>query len=489
MASSAASSVNKAMETSMNRLSTGLRINTAADDAAGVAIASRLTSEIRGTNQAIRNASDGQALIDTAEGAHSEIVNILQRMRELSVQAANDTNSADDRTNLQAEVDQLVAEIDRISAVTTWAGKDLLNGTGSGAGAASFSFQIGTATNAEDHITVEIDAMSADALGVGAAGTVDAVTAITASGAATGGASLTLGGTNTARTLTVGGGIDDGFEVPLITEMNNTIAAGEDENVTLNQTTRSAVTLTFDDTNTAFGAGDIISFKIGDDAISVTLADNDGLQADTPEGVAAQVMAAIEADANLNSKLTVSRTGGVLTLAQNSVAETIALKIDGQDISISLSKTDQYTDNRNGVAEQLKVAIQAKIDDGTLSSNLSVSRTGAVLTLTQGAGGGALSMASASSARTAIDDIDLAIATVNTQRANLGAVSNRLDSTVSNLTNISTNLEAGRSRIQDADFAAESTNLAKSQILQQASTAMLAQANASKQGVLSLLQG
>jgi len=489
-AAAAASSVNKMQENAMERLSTGQRINTAADDAGGVAIASRLTSEIRGTNQAIRNAMDGQAMIDTAEGAHNEIVNILQRMRELSVQAANDTNSAADRTNLQAEVDQLVDEIDRISSVTTWAGKDLLNGTGNGAGSASFSFQIGTATNAEDHITVSVDAMSADALGVGTAGTVDVVSAITASGAATGGATLTLGGTDTSRTLTVAGGIADGFEVPLLTGVNNTIAAGEDGNLTINQTTRSAVTLTFDDTNAAFAAADIISFKIGEDTISVTLADDNGIEATTAEGAAEQVRAAIQAkidDGTLNSKLTVSRAAGVLTLSQNSVGETVALKIGGHDISVTLSKTDQYTDDINGVAEQLKVAIQAKIDDGTLSANLNVSRANGVLTLTQG--GASVSMASATSARSAIDDIDAAIAQVNTQRANLGAVSNRLDSTVSNLTNIATNLEAGRSRIQDADFAAESTNLAKTQILQQASTAMLAQANASKQGVLSLLQG
>jgi flagellin len=127
MASAAASSVNKSMETSMTRLATGSRINTAADDAAGVAIASRLTSEIRGTNQAVRNAMDAQAMIDTAEGAHNEIVNILQRMRELAVQAANDTNDADDRDNLQAETDQLVDEIDRIATVTTWAGVSLLD--------------------------------------------------------------------------------------------------------------------------------------------------------------------------------------------------------------------------------------------------------------------------------------------------------------------------------------------------------------------------
>jgi len=268
MAASAASSVNKDMETSMERLSTGKRINSASDDAAGVAIASRLTSEIRGTNQAIRNAQDGQALIDTAEGSHKEVENLLQRMREVAVQAASDTNDVDDRVNLQTEFDELVSEIDRIASSTTWAGQDLLNGTGGTAGA--FTFQIGANTGADDKITVTIAAIDSSGTGLDITG-------------------LTM------------------------------------------------------DTNTSAGA--------------------------------------------------------------------------------------------------------------------------------------------------TIDKIDTAIKTLNTQRAELGAVSNRLDNTVSNLTNIAINLEGGKGRIEDADYAAESTSLAKSQILQQASTAMLAQANASKQNVLSLLQG
>merc|ERR1711966_117180 len=131
-AAASASSVNRDMETSMARLSSGKRINSASDDAAGVAISSRLSSEIRGTDQAIRNSLDGQALIDTAEGAHSEIENILQRMREVAVQSANDTNNSQDRANLQAEMDAMGTEIDRIAGTTTWAGANLMNGGSSG---------------------------------------------------------------------------------------------------------------------------------------------------------------------------------------------------------------------------------------------------------------------------------------------------------------------------------------------------------------------
>ena len=171
MAQAAASSVNKSMEVSMERLSTGKRINAASDDAAGVAIASRLTSEIRGTNQAIRNAMDGQALLDTAEGAHIEITEILQRMREISVQAANDTANANDRNQLEQEFESLSNEIDRIARVSSWAGKELLNGTltgnnGSGTGSASFDFHIGSRTNTADTITTTIGSMRASVLGV-----------------------------------------------------------------------------------------------------------------------------------------------------------------------------------------------------------------------------------------------------------------------------------------------------------------------------------
>jgi flagellin len=138
-AAASASSVNRDMETSMARLSSGKRINSASDDAAGVAISSRLTSNIRGTDQAIRNSLDGQALIDTAEGAHKEIENILQRMREVAVQAANDTNNQQDRDNLQAEMDAMSAEINRIAGTTTWAGTKMLDAESS-----DFSFGLVT---------------------------------------------------------------------------------------------------------------------------------------------------------------------------------------------------------------------------------------------------------------------------------------------------------------------------------------------------------
>jgi flagellin len=370
MAQAAASSVNKDMELSMERLSTGKRINGASDDAAGVAIASRLTSEIRGTNQAIRNAMDGQALIDTAEGAHQEIENILQRMRELAVQGANDTNSTADRTALQAEMDALTSEIDRIAETTSWAGISLMDGSTQPA-TNGFEFQVGSRTATEDTINTTIDSMKASALSV----------------SGTQNPSILLGTAPTTTTFA------------------------------LDVSAPAAPTLTVGGTATD---GDIFAFTL--DGISFSVV------ADIDPGV------------------------------------------------------DAYEDSVSGIAHQISDTIN---DQGIAGVTASVTAAGEVTI----AKAGGLSLASNTTSQTAIGLIDTAIQTVNTQRAELGAISNRLDSTVSNLTNISANLQAGRGRIEDADFAAETTSLAKSQILQQASTAMLAQANASKQNVLSLLQG
>ena len=369
MAQAAASSVNKDMELSMERLSTGKRINGASDDAAGVAIASRLSSEIRGTNQAIRNAMDGQALIDTAEGAHQEIENILQRMRELAVQGANDTNSSADRTALQAEMDALTSEIDRIANTTSWAGLNLMDGSTQPA-TNGFEFQVGSRTASSDTITATIDSMKASALSV--SGTQSPSILL---GTAPGTMTLALDtSTATAPTLTVGGTATDG------------------------------------------------------DTFAFTL-----------EGISFSI------DADVGA-------GG-----------------------------DKYEDSVTGIAAQIVDEINAAGIAGTTASHAA-----GVITVAKAGG---LSLTSNTTSQTAIGLIDTAIETVNAQRAELGAISNRLDSTVSNLTNISSNLQAGRGRIEDADFAAETTSLAKSQILQQASTAMLAQANAAKQNVLSLLQG
>jgi flagellin len=365
-ASAAASSVNRDLETSMARLSTGKRINSAADDAAGVAIASRLSSEIRGTDQAIRNALDGQALIDTAEGGHKEIEEILQRMREVAIQSANDTNSSQDRGNLQAEMDALTTEINRIAGVTTWAGNSVMDG-GEAVTTKTFSLQVGAATGTKNQIAVAIGAMDAQ--------------------------TLTVGKTSTSAVA-----VTDGVSATIDTAAST-------------------------DSITAAAGNVITSFKI------------DGISFSSAAGTAADVT---------NVK------------AQNSA---LATSINASEAMKSRGIT----------------ATQANGTDWTkLKLNY--------------AEGSDVFLDTADNARIGITAIDAAIKTVNTQRSELGAISNRLTHTVSNMTNISTNLSAARGGIEDADFALETTQLAKNQILQQASTAMLAQANASKQNVLSLLQ-
>jgi flagellin len=377
----AASSVNRDMETSMARLSTGLRINSARDDAAGVAIASRLSSEIRGTDQAIRNAMDGQALIDTAEGGHKEIENILQRMREIAIQSANDTNDDSDRDNLNAEMKALTTEIDRAASVTTWAGQTMMSSTGS-----SFSFQVGTATGGKNQISITINSMSTSGLGVNGAGT---------------------------RVAT-------DIDASSVTLVNATQADNVFTLKTSGATDATAAKITFKDSN--------------DYAIT---------------GTAGTVQYAFSS--------TTKATSTSPTDAQNAVM--------GAEIAAKI----------NSDAAMVTLGIGATADNTTGAVTLNFKAYESVDTKDQ--------------ALNAVKNIDAAIKSVNTQRSELGAVSNRLSHTVNNLTNISSNLSAAKGGIEDADFAFETTNLAKNQILQQASTAMLAQANASKQNVLSLLQG
>ena len=174
-AASPISMVTSDIEPSMTRLSTGKRINAASDDAAGVAVASRINAEILGTNQSIRNALDGQALIDTAEGAHKEVENILQRVREISVQASNDTNNGQDRSNLQSEMESMLTELDRITSVTSWGGQNLMKTDGT-----AFIFQVGAATDDKNQITVNIDSMATDSDGLDLTVTAKAVAVETA---------------------------------------------------------------------------------------------------------------------------------------------------------------------------------------------------------------------------------------------------------------------------------------------------------------------
>jgi len=378
-AAATSSSVNRDMETSMERLSTGKRINSAADDAAGVAIASRLSSEIRGTNQAIRNSLDGKALIDTAEGAHKEVENILQRMREIAVQGANDTNDADDRINLNAEMAALTIEIDRIASVTTWAGQSLMDSNGS-----SFSLQVGSATGTKNQITVTIGSTATTTLGVK--------------------------GAHNYGHLSFG---DTGTEVNGATSSNSSVF-------------------------TPITAAEISTVDTATFNFSITAAD-----------------AGVTANHSFASDTAYAATTGTAAEAVT-VGTEIAAKI-------------------NASAYMLTFGIAATVSETTGVVTLSAKPYESVDTTAQ--------------ALNAIKNIEAAIKAVNTQRSELGAKSNRLSHTVSNMTNITTILSAARGGIEDADFALETTYLAKNQILNNVSTAMLAQSNIHKQHIMGLLQG
>jgi flagellin len=494
MAQAAASSVNKEMETSMERLSTGKRINAASDDAAGVAIASRLTAEIKGTNMALRNAMDGQALIDTAEGAHVEIENILQRMRELAVQAVNDTNNNVDRTYLQDEIKQLTTEIDRIANTTTWAGKNLLNGD-----FASQSFQVGSGSASANQITTTIDSMNTASIGDTRVDSTSFVSKNTTAASAETKTSTTFSLTgskgSSAITYAAGASVKD-----VTTAVNNATSSTGVTATATNHAKLSALTATGTVGFTLTGTN-----GTGSAAISASIVNVSDLT-------------------NLMDKINaVAGTTGITAKMGATNASILLTDHDGDDIvidtftsaaSVSMTVTARNFDNTTDVTSIAAMAITHGVKDsavvtGTMrladteSFTVRSESDGAAVTSAQGyfetgtkaqadsslSAVSSVDIGTAANAKAAVDILDGALRQVSTQRGELGAVSNRIDSTVNNLTNIVSNLQAGRGRIQDADFAAETTNLAKTQILQQASTAMLAQANAAKQNVLSLLQG
>lgn len=360
-----------ALATTLQRLSSGLRINGAKDDAAGLAISERMTSQIRGFNQAIRNANDAISMSQTAEGALGEIGNNLQRIRELAVQSRNASNSASDRTALNNEVQQLKSEIDRVASTTTFNGIKLLDGTFAGQ-----PFQVGANVGETINISSIVNAQSSS-LGT------TTTYASTAAGAAITGWTAITAGDLTINGISVGA-----------------VAAGTD---------------------------------------ATTQGDN--------------IAAAINA---IKSATGVSATNaaGTLTLTGTSSA----------GITIGMSGT-------------------------AVAANTGLTAGSATVTATTVSGFGSLKIDTTANADTAIASMDSALSSLNAARADLGAYQNRFSSAVSNLQTASENLSASRSRIMDADFAAETAALSRNQVLQQAGTAMLAQANAMPQSVLTLLRG
>ena len=465
--------VNKEMEAAMEQLSSGKRINSAADDAAGLAISTRMESQIKGLEQAMRNAADGQSLIDTTEGAHTEITNILQRMRELAIQAVNDTNVNADRANLNAEVNQLTAEIDRIAGQTTWNGVAVLDGTFT-----SKSFQIGA--EAGQTVSLDIDSVSTTQLGSYKTTLATEANDVTSASAIVGDTLAVTGHLGSAdATYAAGASAKD-------------IAAAINADTSSTGVSATATTMAKIDT---LQRAEAVSFTLNGTAVaSSTPASTNDLR---------NIRDAINA---------VASSTGVTATVGSTNAELVLTAIDGRDIAFtSVSTATDGTDFSITAlsADGSEVGSAVIIDDGTASGSAidAVTVTGYVELSSMkdfsfdGAAAdyadadanlsaiSALNISTSAGAQSAITAIDGALEKISQARSDLGAVSNRLDHTISNLGNIQINIEASQSRIQDADFAKATGELTKSQIMSQAATAMLAQANASKQGVLSLLQG
>ena len=455
------------LSTAINRLSSGLRINSAKDDAAGLAISERFTSQIRGLNQAARNANDGISLAQTAEGALGSIGSNLQRMRELAVQSANATNSTSDRAALQQEVSQLTAEIDRVATQTQFNGLNLLDGS-----YLAQQFQVGA--NAGQTITVAgISSSRASALGQ--------FQGFTLTNQSIG---TTPDNTPTALSVTVGAG--------------TTVALGS---VEVDAKAQAA----------AINAGGVAGLTASANATSVPAATQtaagsaSGTAIVTVNGLAINVAGttggagAASNRANFVSALNAqsAATGVVASDTGSGVTLTSA---DGRNVTLGYaaggytgsSLTDFGVGAVSGTTYGGSVNISYTAPTGTTGSVVFAQTGGLASTTAIAASGTAVSaidISTVAGANAALTAVDAALTTVNSNRATLGAIQNRFMSTIENLQTSSENLSASRSRIQDADFAAETANLSRAQVLQQAGTAMIAQANQLPQQVLSLLKG
>jgi flagellin len=473
---------NGTLETSLRRLSSGLRINSAKDDAAGLAIASRMTAQVRGLNQAIRNANDAISLSQTAEGALGESSNILRRIRDLAVQSANDTNSGSDRAALQQEVAQMQQELNRIANETEFNGKKLLDGT-----FVAQQFQLGA--NANQVIGVSMGSAKATDMGNQALtsdGTAGGPVAAAADLATIAGAA---GNGYTTQTLTITGGIGEadaqltaGMSAKEIATSVNNVA--ESTGVTANARTKAQLELTTLTTSTVSfqlqGAGDAVQIS----ANVTDAADLSGLASAINAKSGSTGVSAVSYGDRIEL---VSATGDDIGIGDfasgtaNDVMTITGFDADGELSAAGVALTDGGSDS---------TVVGGRVSFSS-SDAYSIAGAGAdLLTTTVSSLNdvAAINIGSQLGANDAISVVDGALGFINGLRAKLGAVQNRVESTVSNLSATAENLTAARSRIEDADFAKETAELARSQVLQQAGMAMLAQANAIPNNVLSLLR-
>jgi flagellin len=451
------------LSTAISRLSSGLRINSAKDDAAGLAISERFTSQIRGLNQAARNANDGISLAQVAEGGLGSIGTNLQRIRELAVQSANATNSASDRAALQAEVSQLVAEVDRVGSQTEFNGTKLLDGTFS-----SQQFQVGA--NAGQTITVS-GISSARTSALGASYTASSIGTATTGALAAG--DLKINGNAIQASAA---GVLPGQTAASAFSIAQAINASQGSVTAKANATGLLGAAPTSNTGVASGA-----LKINGVDVGVTTA---GTDAATQGVLNAAAINAVSAASGVTATVD---SAGVLTLAA----------ADGRDIAITGSAGALTDYGLTAATTHGTLSLSTNSNASGLADITVAGTTPAKAGLTAGTTASALTgtalsqvdISTVAGANTALASVDAALSSVNGERAKLGAIQNRFVSTIENLQTSSENLSASRSRIQDADFAAETAALARAQVLQQAGTAMIAQANQLPQQVLSLLKG
>ncbi|MGX6567541.1 flagellin N-terminal helical domain-containing protein [Cupriavidus necator] len=468
------------LNTAIQRLSSGLRINSAKDDAAGQAIANRFTANIKGLTQAARNANDGISMTQTTEGALTEINNNLQRVRELTVQASTGSNSDSDLTSIQAEIQQRLEEIDRVSGQTQFNGVKVL--------AQDNTMKVQVGANDGETITVDLKKVDAKSLGLdnfkidGArqATAGDLISRFKATGTDnyTGGYTVDINsgavktGANAVYVSAANGSLVTTATVA------NTVSAVYDTTASANGTATSLATL---------GAGKAAGDKLSFDGFEFTVG---------------------TADANGNGTYTAKVDGKTVTFTiaastdATGTAATIATSVNLYTSQTGTLTTNSTTANRAAVASDLDVAGQTKTGSTLTAGGVVYSVDvdgqvknggGNVMYLSKTAGGTPtlITDAVAASEKSSSDPLaklDAALASVDQLRSDLGAVQNRFESTIANLNNTVNNLSAARSRIQDADYATEVSNMTRAQILQQAGTSVLAQANQTTQGVLSLLR-
>lgn len=471
------------LSTSMERLASGMRINSAKDDAAGLQISNRLTSQINGLAVAQRNANDGISMAQTAEGAMNESTSILQRMRELALQSANGSNSATDREALQKEVSALQTELTRISDTTSFGGQQLLNGT-----FGTKQFQVGA--NANETISVSLSSVASNDIGVQSYDLAGTTAGLGEAAAATNDVSGGVNGVTNAGLSLVG---KSGAAEAVATTANDsaaTIASNINAKQSSTGVTADAKTQVQLSGLTNAGA---LSFKLNGSVISASPA--------TTNDYASIAEAVNEKSGATGVSATISESTGNLVLTDESgddieiedfTSATAATTITatGMDFDGAIGNTGVSL--ATGGADSTIIAGTIRLSsteafsvtsgDVTLGANM----TANVSTLDDVGG---IDIQTQSGSQNALAVIDGAIAQIDSQRADLGAVQNRFSHTISNLANIGENVSASRSRIQDTDFASETAAMTKNQILQQAGTSILSQANQIPQAAISLLGG